>query len=244
MAFVAIPGLIALVQHSSGGLILSAGGYLPGTLIPASVVAAAPALAVGAVAVTAAAAGAYFYLHGVPMPIAELLASKGITVKAATTAAKAAVTDPLTTAKSLATATPAAASIAVPAAKVVLVLVALAAVGYVAYTTSQAVKEAVDELADKVQASMQGQDEQSQSAGLVADFKSALSKLVTTAQEVASDTASRVKDTARGVADSVGRFAEKVADEASAQVDTLKTAAGKASHKLGEAFQDLRSKPD
>lgn len=246
MAIVAIPGLIALVQHSCGGLILStsSGGYVAGTLIPASVVAAAPAIAVGAVAVTAAAAGMYFYLHGVPLPIAELLASKGIATEAAATAVKAAATDPLVAAKSLLTGTPAAASIAVPAAKVLLVLAALAAVGYVAYTTSQAVKDAIDDLAEKGRASAQaqGQAEQTEIAGLIAEFKSAVSKFVEAAKEVASDTASRVKDSAKSAADSVGCFAEKAADEASAHIDTLKAAAGKAAQKIGEAFQELRGK--
>jgi hypothetical protein len=188
MAFVAIPGLIALVPHASGGAILStsAGGYVAGTLIPASVVAAAPAIAIGAVAVTAAAAGAYFYIHGIPLPLAELLAAKGITVKAGATAAKAAaaaVTDPIAATKSVMTAVPAAAVVAVPAAKVVLVLAALAAVGYFAYTSSQDVKDAVDDLARKAEHEENGLAEK---AGLIEEFRATLSTFIATTSTSAS----------------------------------------------------------
>jgi len=187
MAFVAIPGLIALVPHASGGAILStsAGGYVAGTLIPASVVAAAPAIAIGAVAVTAAAAGAYFYIHGIPLPLAELLAAKGITVKAGATAAKAAaaVTDPIAATKSVMTAVPAAVVVAVPAAKVVLVLAALAAVGYFAYTSSQDVKDAVDDLARKAEHEENGLAEK---AGLIEEFRATLSTFIATTSTSAS----------------------------------------------------------
>lgn len=191
MAFVAIPGLIALVPHASGGAILStsAGGYVAGTLIPASVVAAAPAIAIGAVAVTAAAAGAYFYIHGIPLPLAELLAAKGITVKAGTTAAMAAaaaaaaVTDPIAATKSVMTAVPAAVVVAVPAAKVVLVLAALAAVGYFAYTSSQDVKDAVDDLARKAEHEENGLAEK---AGLIEEFRATLSTFIATTSTSAS----------------------------------------------------------
>lgn len=187
MAFVAIPGLIALVPHASGGAILStsAGGYVAGTLIPASVVAAAPAIAIGAVAVTAAAVGAYFYIHGVPLPLAELLAAKGITVKAGATAAKAAaaVTDPIAATKSVMSAVPAAAVVAVPAAKVVLVLAALAAVGYVAYTSLQDVKDAVDDLVRKAEHEENGLAEK---AGLIEEFRATLSTFTATTSTRAS----------------------------------------------------------
>ena len=159
MAILEIPGLIALVSHSSGGAILStaSGGYAANTLIPASIVAGAPAVAVGAIAVTAALAAGYLYLHGVPPGIAEVLFSKGVaasTSVAGSGAQAATAASTVTQATSAATAAAAAPGIAVPVAAAVTVLVALAAVGYVAYTQSEDVKNWVDKEYDKFRKAM------------------------------------------------------------------------------------------
>ncbi len=150
MAIIAIPGLIALVPHVGGGAILSSAssGYIAGTLIPASVVTAVPAV-LGTVLVAGAVAGsAYLYLHGIPAPIAEIFAAKGLGSFAAA-AASPAVKTPVIAGSPIATAAPA---FVVPVAQIAAVLAGLAVVGYIAYTHSDTVKNAVDSAAAKVKA--------------------------------------------------------------------------------------------
>lgn len=103
MAIFAVPfSTIYLVPHVGGGAIVHAGGgYVAGTLVPASVVSAATTatsvlanagsslvalgsnpVVLGAAAVTAAAVGAYCYFYGVPAPVEVLLVKAGIAAPA------------------------------------------------------------------------------------------------------------------------------------------------------------------
>jgi len=103
MAIFAVPfSTIYLVPHVGGGAIVHAGGgYVAGTLIPASVVNAATTatsvlasaggsavalgsnpVVLGAAAVTAAAVGAYCYFYGVPAPVEALLVKAGFAAPA------------------------------------------------------------------------------------------------------------------------------------------------------------------
>lgn len=131
MAILTVGGL-ALVAHSSGGVLLAHGGsYLGGTFVGAPIVSAfataagvlsqmsttavsvvsAPAtvpVVAGAVAIAAVAAGAYCYLHGIPAPVAEMLSAAGV----GSAGAKGFV---------------------VPVAKLAPALIALGVAGYLAY---------------------------------------------------------------------------------------------------------------
>lgn len=103
MAIAAIPfTTVYLVQHVGGGAIVHVGGgYVAGTLIPASVMTAAncatAALAnlgssaialgsnpvvLGGAAIAAAAVGAYCYFYGIPAPVEALLVKAGLVAPA------------------------------------------------------------------------------------------------------------------------------------------------------------------
>lgn len=198
MAILAIPGLVALVPHASGGAILStsAGGYVAGTLIPASMVTAAPFIGAVAVTAVAVAAGAYLYLHGVPTVLADVLIQKGAAI--ATTAAEAVseVAAPTVASKAATILAPAASttSILVPLACVAAVLAALAAVGYYAYTHSETVKETVDDLASKARSAASENMNALKSTDLVDEFKAALAKFIESAKQFASEAANRFRD--------------------------------------------------
>jgi hypothetical protein len=228
MAILAIPSLIALVAHSSGGAILStsAGGYVAGTLIPASVVTAAPVIGVVAVTAVAVAAGAYLCLHGVPSVLADVLIQKGAaTATTATTATEAAIdaVAPAAASKAAAILVPSGTtSILVPVACVAAVLIALAAVGYYAYTHSETVKETVDDLANKARSATAEQMDALKATELIDDFKAALARFVESAKQLASDAATRVKDTAKDVSDSVSQFAGSAAEEIAAEYEQAK----------------------
>ncbi|NMG17681.1 hypothetical protein [Aromatoleum bremense] len=130
---VLIPGIVALVTHSSGGAMLSTvtGGYVAGTLIPASVVAAAPIALAALTTVSVVAVGSYLYFHGIPAPVAETITSVGLGT---------------TTTKGLAVGLP----------ELAAVLALLAAFGYVFYKTSDSFKGVVDGAADKVSTAWRG----------------------------------------------------------------------------------------
>lgn len=229
MAIAAIPGMIALVSHSSGGAMLSTagGGYVSGTLIPASIVAGAPAVAIGAVAVTAAVAAGYLYLHGVPPGIAEILVSKGAATvagaagKGAAAATAATSATQATSAVSAAVATPV---ISVPVAYVAVTLVALAAVGYVAYTHSEEVKNVVDgAYADFRNAT---DDSRSKVDGLVSDLKSAFDKVLAATKTYATEASAYASSVAKNVADSLDDAYEAAKTGVSAHMEKAKASVG------------------
>lgn len=231
MAILAVPGLIALVSHSSGGAMLSTsiGGYVAGTLIPASMVTAAPLI--GAVAITAVAVGvgAYLCLHGVPSVFADVLIQKGAATATTATEAVFEATAPTlaSTAATIFVPSATTASILVPLACVAAVLAALAAVGYYAYTHSEAVKETVDGLARKARSATAEQVDALQATDLVDDFKAAFTKFIEGSTQLASDAASLVKDKAKVVSDSVSQFAESASAGIATKLEEAKVAANK-----------------
>lgn len=138
MAIFAVPfSTIYLVPHVGGGAIVHAGGgYMAGTLIPASIVSAATTAAsalasvgssaaalgsnpvvLGAAAVAAAAVGSYCYFYGVPAPVEVLLMKAGL-------------------------AAPAKGGLAVASAKVATALVVMGAAGLVSFNIFQRVEQA------------------------------------------------------------------------------------------------------
>ena len=213
MAFIAIPGLIALVSHSSGGAILStaANGYLAGSLIPASVVAGAPLAALGAVLVVGV--GSYFYLHGIPVPIAEILAAKGLGTSVASGSA---------TATSV---------FAVSPAQIVAVLLALAAVSYIAYTHSGAVKNAVDTATKKAKAS---------TIETVVEIREALERVGTAASECTNIAVKGAKATVKNVAQAVDQVADKAKEGAATTVTHLKETFDQNADKMDSAWHDFK----
>lgn len=197
MAIIAIPGLISLVSHSCGGAILStaANGYVAGSLIPASVIAAAP-VALGTVMVVGA--GAYFYLHGIPAPIAEILAAKGL----GTTLVAPSASVPIHTASAVASSHATGATVfAVSSAQIVAVLAALAVVSYIAYTHSDAVKNTIDTAAQKAKAS---------TLETVAEIREALEKVSIAAGEYTNNSVNGAKIKINDVVQTVDQVTDKV----------------------------------
>lgn len=249
MAIAAIPGIIALVSHSSGGAILSTagGGYVSGTLIPASIVAGAPAVAIGAVAVTAAVVVGYLYLHGVPPGIAEVLVSKGAaTVAAAAGNGAATATWASSTAQAAGTVSTAVGSpvIVVPVAVIAGTLVALAAVGYVAYTQSEEVKKIVDDAYEDFRNATG--DSRSKVDELVTDLKTAFEKVFFATKAYAKDASAYVTNAAKNVAETVDDAFETAKTSVTAQMVRAKASvtemADKVAHKTENAWKDFQQR--
>lgn len=233
MAIVGIPGIIYLVSHSSGGAMLStAGGYVAGTLIPASVVASAPAIAIGAVTVTAAVATGYLCLHGVPPAIVEILVSKGAATVVATGKGAVAATAATSAAQAATgvSATAAAPVIAVPVALVAGTLLALAAVGFVAYTQSEEVKKAVDDAYEEFLNAKD--DSRSKLDALVLDLKGAFAKALNATKAYASEASAYASTVAMNVASTLDDAYEAAKTGVSAQMVKAKATVSEMAEKV------------